>query len=656
MNRLHDWRRAAASLGFLACCAAPGLACGTEGTTSSPDAASAKDGTSGPDGGVDGSSPDSSSDGSSGDAGGGDVSSGTLLQPRPLRFEEDLRGVWGSSPSDVWLVGGKGRILHWNGLTLAPREAGTGKDLFAVWGRSSSDVYFAGDAVVLHWDGHALADVTPKSPAGAVYRSVHASPDGSTLVVAGDKGVVQRRNSDGTWKEEATGSSLDIQSIAATDTGIVWAVGTQGQALKLSGGSWSATAMPKASAKTLRAVTAGPTGRLFAAGDAGYLAVTDQGTWTATLANDEQNRDLHALWAPTDDEAWAIGKKGVLMHYFGKKWLQEDMAGTYMKTASFNGLWGNTGPKEGRVAFAVGDGGAGLVLTPPTCQGQPTCAADATWQDFRAETVADVRSVAATASGVVFACGQAGLLLRAADANAPLYDLAAPVTAADLNDVTAVGEDPWAVGAGGTVVFRNAQGVLTSEVIPGGKDLFGVAPLGSDQVVAVGDGGVVAVRGKDPAATWTLETSVTQLPLRSVATVDKEAFAVGDFGTIVHRDAAGKWSAEDSGQVIHLTRVFAAGSDVVAVGETGLILVRQAGAWKVAFQAPLGNLYGVTQRKDGTIVAVGYGGTIVVGKPGGTFKKLDGGPSWLLDVVATPAGTLAVGKKGSAFLIPEALP
>jgi hypothetical protein len=473
-----------------------------------------------------------------------------------------------------------------------------------------------------------------------------------------------RRTADGQWTEEITGSSLDIQAIAAVDAGIVWAMGPQGQALKLSGGSWSATAMPKASGKSMRAVTAGPTGRLFAAGDGGYLAVTDQGTWSATLANDTGNidgkaRDLHALWAPTDDEAWAIGKTGVLMHYLGKKWLQEDISGTYMKTRSFKGIWGNTGPKDGRVGFAVGDGGAGVVLTQPACLGQPTCAADATWEDFRAETVADVRAVAVASNGNVFACGQAGLLLKAADATAPLFDLAAPVTAADLNDVVAEGEAPWAVGAAGTVVFRNAQGQLSSEVVPGGKDLFGVATLGSDQILAVGDGGVVAVRGSGPnlaTGKWNLETTATQLPLRSVATAGKEAFAVGDFGTIVHRDASGKWSPEDSGQVVNLTRVFSDGTHTVAVGETGLILLRQDGQWKAVFQAPLGNLYGVTQRKDGTIVAVGYGGTIVVGKPGGTFKKLEGGPSWLLDVVATPSGTIAVGKKGSVFLIPEALP
>lgn len=593
-------------------------------------------------------------DSSASEVGAGDVATAGLLQPRPLRFDEDLRAVWGSSTSDVWIVGTKGRILHWNGKTLAPRDSGTTQDLNGVWGRGGSDVYFAGDGVVLRWDGHSIADVTPKSPAKAVYRAVHAPLNGSTLVVAGDKGVVVRRTPDGQWKEEITGSPLDIQSIAAVDSGLIWAVGPQGQALKLSGGSWSTTAMPKAN-KTLRAVAAAPAGRLFAAGDGGYLAATDQGTWTATLANDPDSRDVEALWAPTDDEAWAIGTKGVLLHYVGKKWQLEDIAGTYMKTRTFRGMWGTTGAKDARVGFAVGDGGAGVVLTPPACQGQPGCTTPPAWQDFRAETVADLNSVAAAADGAIFACGQAGLLLKAASVAAPMYDLAAPVTGADLYDVNSEG---WAVGQGGVVVFPK-QGQWVSEIVPGGKDLYGITRFGSDAVLAVGDGGVAAKRGSGinlAGGKWQVETTGTQIPLRSVAAMGGEAIAVGDFGTILHRDVSGKWTSEDSGQFANLTRVIAQGNEAVAVGETGVVLVRQGGLWKTVFQAQLGNLYGVTQRPDGTIVAVGYGGTLVVGKKDGAFHKLEGGPSWLLGVVSTSAGTLAVGKKGSVFAIPEVLP
>ena len=584
----------------------------------------------------------------------GDVAVAGLLQPRPLRFDEDLRAVWGSSAADVWIVGAKGRILHWNGKTVAPRDSGTTKNLNGVWGRGPSDVYIAGDGVILRWDGQQITDITPKSPINAVYRTVHAPLNGSALIVAGDKGVVVRRTPDGQWKEEVTGSNLDIQSIAAVDSGLLWAVGPQGQALKLSGGSWSTTAMPKAN-KTLRAVTAAPAGRLFAAGDGGYLAATDQGTWTATLANDPDSRDVEALWAPTDDEAWAIGTKGVLLHYVGKKWQLEDIAGTYMKTRTFRGMWGTTGNKDVRVGFAVGDGGAGVRLTPPACEGQPACTTPPAWQDFRAETVADLNSVAAAADGTIFACGQAGLLLKAASLDAPMYDLAAPVTGADLYDVSSEG---WAVGQGGVVVFPK-QGQWVSEIVPGGKDLYGITRFGSDAVLAVGDGGVAAMRGSGinlAVGKWQVETTGTQIPLRSVASMGPEAIAVGDFGTILHRDVGGKWTSEDSGQFANLTRVIAQGNEAVAVGETGVVLVRQGGQWKTVFQAQLGNLYGVTQRKDGTIVAVGYGGTLVVGKPGGAFHKLEGGPSWLLGVVSTSAGTLAVGKKGSVFTIPEVLP
>jgi hypothetical protein len=247
------------------------------------------------------------------------------------------------------------------------------------------------------------------------------------------------------------------------------------------------------------------------------------------------------------------------------------------------------------------------------------------------------------------------LLLRAASAGAPFYDLAAAVTAADLNDVTADG-GVWAVGAGGVTVHGGAVGGSKVEMVPGSKDLFGIARYGSDVMIAVGDGGTIAVRSL-LGGTWSAEASTTQLPLRSVAASGSDAFAVGDFGTIVHRDGSGKWSAEDSGVIEDLHRVVAwGGGEAMAVGANGLILLRQQGKWSTVFQAPGSHLYGAARKADGTLIAVGFGGAVVVGKVGGTFKKLDGGPSWMLGVAAASGGVVAVGSSGSVFTVAEILP
>lgn len=80
-------------------------------------------------------------------------------------IEEDLWGVWGAAPNDVWAVGGRGQqdgqatLLHYDGaawqqVALPALERPNVWALFKVWGASASDVYAVGQrGAVLHYDG-----------------------------------------------------------------------------------------------------------------------------------------------------------------------------------------------------------------------------------------------------------------------------------------------------------------------------------------------------------------------------------------------------------------------------------------------------------------------------------------------------------------------
>ena len=81
----------------------------------------------------------------------------------PVPTDAELWGVWGSSLSDVWVVGGDPvlgppTLLHWDGASwqsmptpfLEPGVAA----LFKVWGRSADEVYVVGeDGAVAVFDG-----------------------------------------------------------------------------------------------------------------------------------------------------------------------------------------------------------------------------------------------------------------------------------------------------------------------------------------------------------------------------------------------------------------------------------------------------------------------------------------------------------------------
>jgi hypothetical protein len=63
-------------------------------------------------------------------------------------------GVWGSASDDVYVVGYRGRILHFDGTAWSPVQVPTKADLYGVWGRSADDVFVVGaSGTVLHYDG-----------------------------------------------------------------------------------------------------------------------------------------------------------------------------------------------------------------------------------------------------------------------------------------------------------------------------------------------------------------------------------------------------------------------------------------------------------------------------------------------------------------------
>ncbi|MBI5479396.1 MAG: hypothetical protein HY906_11095 [Deltaproteobacteria bacterium] len=69
---------------------------------------------------------------------------------------QGLRGVWGSSATDVFAVGGSGTIRHYNGSAGSPMTSGTTQLLFVVWGSSATDVFAVGElGTILHYNGRA---------------------------------------------------------------------------------------------------------------------------------------------------------------------------------------------------------------------------------------------------------------------------------------------------------------------------------------------------------------------------------------------------------------------------------------------------------------------------------------------------------------------
>jgi len=84
--------------------------------------------------------------------------------------DQDLWGVWGASQSDVWAVGGNAdgtgvpTVLRdtgsgWEAVTLPTLQKPGVQALFKVWGTGADNVYIVGQkGLVLHWNGTELVE------------------------------------------------------------------------------------------------------------------------------------------------------------------------------------------------------------------------------------------------------------------------------------------------------------------------------------------------------------------------------------------------------------------------------------------------------------------------------------------------------------------
>ncbi|MFT5431843.1 MAG: hypothetical protein ACI9OJ_002541 [Myxococcota bacterium] len=72
------------------------------------------------------------------------IPSGTGMAVDPERPTRAFFKVWGSSASDVWVVGQSGAVVHFDGSDWKAHHTGTAKDLIAVWGTGPQHVVAVG--------------------------------------------------------------------------------------------------------------------------------------------------------------------------------------------------------------------------------------------------------------------------------------------------------------------------------------------------------------------------------------------------------------------------------------------------------------------------------------------------------------------------------
>ena len=112
--------------------------------------------------------------------------------------------VWGSGPNDVYAVGSKGVILHWDGAAWAQQGSGTGEDLISVFGLGSG---VGGEVAIVGGRGN---------------------------------GVLARKTADG-WDTQVLAGNPGFNGIWMAADGTAWIAGNRGSVVSVAPGTFEVT-------------------------------------------------------------------------------------------------------------------------------------------------------------------------------------------------------------------------------------------------------------------------------------------------------------------------------------------------------------------------------------------------------------------------------
>jgi hypothetical protein len=291
-------------------------------------------------------------------------------------------GIWGSSATDVFVVGDMGAIVHWDGTQWIKMKVSFQSKLRAVAGSSAAEVFAVGDGgAIERYTGAGWAEPLMASGASQLRDLWVAAPDelyavgdtGSSAIFhyrAGSWGTPEMSSTNipgtlvGVWGRSAT-DVFAVGQLAAThrtttwttisagaigeavavwgDASTVYAVGSQ--VVAYDGSSWTSITNAE---HVYSGVWVAPSGKVWlsATDGVGHLTGTD-------VAYDVPQGHYNAIWGASETDVFAVGV-GTVQHGADAGFT----AMTIPTTATLTGVWGRSADD----VFAVGVGSTVLHL------------------------------------------------------------------------------------------------------------------------------------------------------------------------------------------------------------------------------------------------------------------------------------------------------
>lgn len=277
----------------------------------------------------------------------------------PLAEPTALTGIWGTGPSDIWLVGSPDIAIHFDGTSFTSTHLKTTQTVFGIWGASPTDLwaFSTGDAIWHNggtvqppgaWSAaekqDAGADPPPwNSPIYSMWgRDAHdvwaVGPytGGQTLSTVwhsagwndGNPGWVASTTTPGAepWEIEPS-----FNAVWGSPSGEIWVVGERGKTRYSSGwkdGGATWTIVDSGTSLTLDAVWGTGSGDVWAAGSGGVMrrfTRRQDGKVVAEAVDFPSRATIHAIKGLSATDIWAAGSEGTLAHWDGAAWSLVDL-------------------------------------------------------------------------------------------------------------------------------------------------------------------------------------------------------------------------------------------------------------------------------------------------------------------------------------------
>jgi hypothetical protein len=436
----------------------------------------------------------------------------------PLPQPNTLEGIWGSSPDDIWAVGQRGTILHWDGTNWVGTIAGWAYPCNDIWGSSATNIWAVGNKII-HYDGYQWSVVAE------------------------------------------IGAPHTLQGIWGTAADDIWAVGGYGNILRWDGSNWNS-------------VQSRTTNHLYdvhgtSEDDVWIVGVNTVLHWDGnelSSVNTPASGYLYGVLALAEDAVWVVGVNGQVNHWNGSSWSRNDVG-----VNGFSAIWGavaNDLWAAGNYIFHWDGDTWSSAYSYSDAMG-PT-------YDFMGFSQSDVWAVGINGKIFHWDGTRWSNLLTTLDNEQTDYDRQWNAVWAISS------EDAWVGGAFGFISHRNENGwsPIERSGLATVEDIWGssscdVWMVGRD---AHAGSNVIHWNCQDWSPVFTGENTTLQ---GIWGTDSNDVWAVGEGGTIIHWDG-NVWTRTESWTTASLHDVWGvSSSEIWAVGEQGTILKWDGGGWSV---------------------------------------------------------------------------